>query len=185
MNARRTPGRVLGDHAEDELAEFHADALSARAPPVPREPGPIQLEAGALPSHNCIRLNENPCMPPPGPEPSQYHPEKSVGSSKPRTGMSPFQNSKLLTESQILQEEIAARTKESDNRNSQKPQEAQHQGSMARGQPRPIQAHLHDSTEELYFGERQLLIPYRKFQGLQTLAFPRIFSLVVDISYLA
>jgi len=71
--------------------------------------------------------------------------------------MSPFQNSKLLTESQILQEEIAARTKESDNRNSQKPQEAQHQGSIARGQPRPIQAHLHDSTEELYFGERQLL----------------------------
>src|SRR5271156_4531984 len=119
MNARRTPGRVLGDHAEDELA----DALPARAPPVPREPGPIQLEAGALPSHNCIRLNENQCMPPPGPEPSQYHPEKSVGSSKPRTGMSPFQNSKLLTESQILQEEIAARTKESDNRNRQKPQE--------------------------------------------------------------
>src|SRR5271156_4471854 len=126
-----------------------------RAHPVPRQPGPIQLEAGAVPSHNCIRLNENQCMPPPGPEPSQYHPEKSVGSSKPRTGMSPFQNSKLLTESQILQEEIAARTKESDNWNSQKPQEAQHQGSIARGQPRPIQAHLHDSTEELYFGERQ------------------------------
>src|SRR5271168_2499986 len=153
MNARRTPGRVLGDHAEDELAECNADALPARANPVPREPGPIQLEAGAVPSHNCIRLNENQCMPPPGPEPSQYHPEKSVGSSKPRTGMSPFQNSKLLTESQILQEEIAARTKESDNRNSQKPQEAQHQGSIARGQPGPIQAHLHYATEELYFGK--------------------------------
>ena len=36
--------------------------------------------------------------------------------------MSPFQDSELLTESQILQEEIAARTKESDNRNRQKPQ---------------------------------------------------------------
>jgi hypothetical protein len=36
--------------------------------------------------------------------------------------MPPFQDSKLLAESEILQEQIAARTKKSDNRNRQKPQ---------------------------------------------------------------
>jgi hypothetical protein len=62
-------------------------------------------------------------MPPStGTETPQYHPEKSVGDGKVRMGMSPFYDSKLLAESEILQEEIAARTKESDNWNRQKPQ---------------------------------------------------------------
>ena len=40
--------------------------------------------------------------------------------------MSPFQDSKLLPESQILQEKIAARTKEHDHRNRQQLHQAQH-----------------------------------------------------------
>ena len=36
--------------------------------------------------------------------------------------MPPLQDSKLLAESEILKQEIAERTKESDNRNRQKPQ---------------------------------------------------------------
>src|SRR5277367_6503309 len=137
MNPRRAPRWVFRNHAEDEFAEFNANSLPARANWMPREPGPIQPEAGPVPSHNGLRLNENQCLPPPGPEAPQYHPEKSVGNSKPRMRTPPLQDSKLLPESEILQEEIAARTKEHDHRNKQKPQEAQHQGSIARRQPRP------------------------------------------------
>jgi len=64
-----------------------------------REPGPIQPEAGPVPSHNGLRLDENQCLSPPGPEPPQYDPEKPVGDGKARMGMSPFQDSKLLPES--------------------------------------------------------------------------------------
>src|SRR5271154_1850016 len=52
-------------------------------------------------------------------KPPQYHPEKSVRNSKARMRTPPFQDSKLLPESQILQEEIAAGTKEHDHRNRQ------------------------------------------------------------------
>jgi hypothetical protein len=49
-------------------------------------------------------------------------------------GTPPFQDSKLLTESQILQEEIAARTKEHDHRNKQQLHQAQHARSCTRRQ---------------------------------------------------
>ena len=99
-----------------------------------REPGPIQLEAGPVPSHNGLRLNENQCLPPPEPEAPQYHPEKSVGNSKPRMRTPTFQDSKLLPESQILQEEIAARTKEHDHWNKQQLHQAKHARSCTRRQ---------------------------------------------------
>jgi hypothetical protein len=134
MNPWRAPGWIVRNHAEDEFAEFNADALPAGTSWMAREPGPIQLEAGPVPSHNGLRLNENQCLPPPGPEPPQYHPEKSVGNSKPRMRTSPFQDSKLLPESQILQEEIAARTEEHDHRNRQQLHQAQHARSCTRRQ---------------------------------------------------
>ena len=49
-------------------------------------------------------------------------------------GTPPFQDSKLLPKSQILQEEIAARTKEHDHRNKQQLHQAQHARSCTRRQ---------------------------------------------------
>ena len=134
MNPWRAPRWIVRNHAEDEFAKFNADALPAGANGMPREPGPIQLEAGPVPSHNGLRLNENQCLPPPEPEAPHYHPEKSVGNSKPRMRTPPFQDSKLLPESQILQKEIAARTKEHDHRNKQQLHQAQHARSCTRRQ---------------------------------------------------
>ena len=122
MNPWRAPGWIVRNHAEDEFAEFNADALPAGANWMSREPGPIRLETGPVPLHNGLRLNENQCLPPAGPEAPQYHPEKSLRNGKSRMRMPPLQDSKLLAESEILQQEIAARRKESDNRNGQKPQ---------------------------------------------------------------
>ena len=50
--------------------------------------------------------------------------------------MSPFQDSKLLPESQILQEEIAARTKEHDHRIKQQLHQAEHARSCTRRESR-------------------------------------------------
>jgi len=164
MNPWRAPGWVLPNHAEDEFAEFNADALPAGTW-MAREPGPIQLEAGPVPSHNGLRLNENQCLPPPGPEPPQNHPEKSVGNGNARMGTPPFQDSKLLPKSQILQEEIAARTKEHDHRNRQQLHQAQHARSCTRRQSRIGYAHRHDSTADRYFGERQVLRQLAEFSN--------------------
>ena len=58
MNTRGTPGPILGNHAEDEFAQFPAHAFSSRAGPVPGEPGPVELEPGPVPSNNCLRLKD-------------------------------------------------------------------------------------------------------------------------------
>src|SRR5271156_539092 len=126
MDPRRAPGLILGHEAEDEFAEFNADALPAGANSMPREPGPIESEAGAVPSHNRFRLNENQCLLPGRPEPAQYHPEKSVGNSYAT------KDSKLLPEGEIFQEKITARTKEYDNRNGQELHQTQAQSSIPR-----------------------------------------------------
>jgi len=62
-------------------------------------------------------------------------PRKFVGNSKPRMRTPPFQDSKLLSESEILQEEVAARTKEHHHQNKQQLHQAQHARSCTRKQP--------------------------------------------------
>ena len=74
MNPGRTPGGILSNHAEDELAHFPADAFSSNMDTMPREPRPIQLEPCPMPANNCLRLNENQCLPPSTPEPPQNQP---------------------------------------------------------------------------------------------------------------
>jgi hypothetical protein len=67
MNARRTPGGVLGYHAEDAFAQLLTDTLPARPSSMARELGPIQLEPCLMPANNGFRLDENqrllPCRP--------------------------------------------------------------------------------------------------------------------------
>lgn len=58
VNTRCTPGRVLGDHAEDEFTQFHTDTLSSHTVSIPREPRPIQLEACVVPTNNSLRLDQ-------------------------------------------------------------------------------------------------------------------------------
>jgi hypothetical protein len=130
MNPRRAPGGILGHQAEDELAQFNADALPAGATSMQREPGSIKPEACAVPLHKRFRLNDNQCLLPGRPEATQYHPEKSVGNTQARTRLSPFQDSKLLPEGEIFQEKITTRTKEYDNRNGQELHQTQHQSSI-------------------------------------------------------
>ena len=122
---------------------------------MPREPGPIQHEAGPVPSHNGLRLEENQCLPPPGPETPQYHPEESVRNGKSRMRMPPLQDSKLLAESEFFQQEIAARTKESDNRNRQKPHKHNMTPMLHGLKPRRMYLHLLVLKADRYFGERQ------------------------------
>jgi hypothetical protein len=55
------------------------------------------------------------------PEPSQQHPEQSRRGDKPRLRMLPFQDSELLPKSQIFQQKVVARAKESGNQNRQEP----------------------------------------------------------------
>ena len=69
--------------------------------------------------------------------------------------MPPFQNSELLPESQIFQEQLAARAKESDSQNREKPQQTEHEQSRMETDNAKHAIHLIDLTADHYFGERQ------------------------------
>lgn len=112
VNARSAPGRVLSNHAKDELTQFRADTFSARTGAMPREPRPIGSESRTVPANNRLRLNENQRRLPSTPEPPQYHPEQSARSRKTRLWMSLPQNRKLLPKRQVFQKQVAAGAKE-------------------------------------------------------------------------
>lgn len=58
-------------------------------------------------------------------KPPQRYPGQFVTRSEPRLWIPLHQSSKLLANSQIFQEQLAARTKELASQNEQKPQQAQ------------------------------------------------------------
>src|SRR5579859_5822226 len=62
MNTRRTPRRVFSNHAEDEFAQFSADALPSHMGPTPRYPLPIQPEARTMPTNHGFWLDQDQCL---------------------------------------------------------------------------------------------------------------------------
>jgi hypothetical protein len=66
-----------------------------------------------------------------------------------------FQNSELLPESQIFQEQLEARAKESERQNRGKPQQTQHEPVSHGDHNAAHTIHLIDLTADHYFGERQ------------------------------
>ena len=75
VNPRRAPSGVVGDHAEDQLAQFFSHALSSHAVPMPREPRPVQLETSPMPANDSLRSDENQRRFPSRPKPPQDYPE--------------------------------------------------------------------------------------------------------------
>jgi len=126
MNAWRTPGRVLGNHAENETAQFLADAFSSHTASMPRKPSPIQLEPCSAPTSNSLWLDQDQHLLPSRPKPPQDYLKEFVLSGKPQPRASFAQNRELLPKSQVFQEQIPAREKQSSCKFSRKPQQVRH-----------------------------------------------------------
>jgi hypothetical protein len=153
VDARGTPGWVLGNHAEDELAQLYADMLSPRRRPMLRRPGPIRFESGAVPAHNRLWLDKDQCLFPSRPEPFQYHPEQSVENSKSWLRMCPPQDRELLPKRQVFQKQIASGAKELGCQNRQRPQWVEHETLFSQRRARSIRF---VAIAGRYFGVAQL-----------------------------
>jgi hypothetical protein len=114
MNARRAPGLLFRDHAKDQVAQFCARRLSFRANSMPREPRPAELEPRPMPANYGLRLHKDQCLLPSRPEPPQDNPEEFVTNGKSRLRMPFLEDSELLPQSQIFQEQITTGAKEAD-----------------------------------------------------------------------
>ena len=138
MNPRRTPGWVLGDHAEDKFTQLPADAFSSPAGPMPREPRPVQLESRPVPTNDGLWLDKGQHPLPSGPEPPQHHPEQLVRNCKSRLWVPLLQDAELLPECQVFQEQVAARTGRSNEPDEQEPERARHVPVVAKARERPV-----------------------------------------------
>ena len=127
VDARCTPCGIIRDHAKDQLAQFLADAFSACPNPTPREPRPIELEPCTMPANDCLWLDDDQRVLPFRPESPQDHPEQLIGGGDLRARMPLLHSDKLLAESQVLKQQVAARAKKADKEDNYEPQQAQHE----------------------------------------------------------
>jgi hypothetical protein len=86
VNARRSPGRILGNHTENQGADLFADTLPSPYLADSGDPRPIQTKPGAMPVHDGSRSDQDERLGPPGPERSQRNPEQLCRAVNRRRG---------------------------------------------------------------------------------------------------
>ena len=161
MNARCSPRSIVGHHAEDEVSQFPANASSTRMSSVPRERIPVHFESGPVPANDCLRLHQNQCPLPFGPEAAQRCPKQPIRGAKRGRGRLSFKTARCCRKARFLQEQIATRAKGPDKHYEQKPQT--HHGASLTRKDRRNRLHfdLADCAADHYFGEAQA----RRFQS--------------------
>jgi hypothetical protein len=82
VNARRTRGRILSNHAQDQGANLFADPLPSSYLSYSGDPCPIQTKSRAMPVHDGSRRDQDESLCPTGPERSQGSPEQLVQGSQ-------------------------------------------------------------------------------------------------------
>src|ERR1700746_966472 len=115
VNARRSPGRILGDHAEDQGANLFADALPPSCMSDSGDPSPIQTKPRPMPVHDGSRSDQDERLPPPGPDRSQRNPEQLVQGSQSTARSLRVQSQQLPTESQVFEDEVLPGTESADH----------------------------------------------------------------------
>src|SRR5208337_5237499 len=100
VNARSTPGGVLGNHLENQSAELFGNSFSATHP-LSRfaEDGPIQPESRAVPAGHSVRNDQIEALFPAGPESTSNDPKKLVTQTQLWFGMRAFKRGELLRKS--------------------------------------------------------------------------------------
>ena len=114
VNARCSPGRILGNHTKDQGANLFADTLPSSYLADSGDPRPIQTKPGAMPVHDGSRSDQDERLGPPGPARSQRNPEQLVQGSQSTARLLRVQSQQLPTESQVLEDEVLPGTESAD-----------------------------------------------------------------------
>jgi len=131
MNAGRSPGRVLGHHAEDQIPQLFACRPPSCAPSPSRDPCPIALEPSPVPANNLFGLDDDERPLPARPEPPEYHPEEAIRQSKPWLRVPYLQGRELLPQSKDFQEQRPARAEDAGNQTDENTQRSEHEVVLA------------------------------------------------------
>src|SRR5260370_29529874 len=106
VNARRSPGRILGNHTEDQGANLFADTLASSYSSDSRDPGPIQTKPRPMPVHDGSRSDQYERLRPPGPARFQRNPEQLVEGRQSTARSLRMQSQQLLTKSEVFKDKV-------------------------------------------------------------------------------
>jgi len=126
VNPWRSPGGVLGNHTEDQLTQFLARRLPTQTASFAGDAFPVQLESGAMPTDNRFGLNDEKSPLPSRPESAQGDPEQLVRQGQAAPSLLLDNDRKLLSQSHVLKQQIAARTEELRTKNDENAQDVKH-----------------------------------------------------------
>jgi hypothetical protein len=115
VNARRSPGRILRDHPEDQFPHLLRNLSPSNRPWHSGNSLPIQPEASPMPSDHRFRGDHAKYLLPLGPEPSHQDPEQLFEYCESWPGMLPFQCRKLLTENEVFNQKALTCVEEAKN----------------------------------------------------------------------
>ena len=104
VDARRTLRQVLGSHAAHEGADVGGCGGSSGAPT--RCPAPGPPEALAMPADDGLGLDHRERLLPARPPATQCRPEESIGRAETRSRFRPLEDSKALSEREVLQDQV-------------------------------------------------------------------------------
>ena len=156
VDPRSSPRGVLGQHLEDQIANFLGYWSSSDGLPDLGDHPPVPTESGAVPTNHGFRRDDEECLFPAGPEPTSQQPEEPVEQIKPWTRMTPFQHGKLLAQCQIIEQEALTRAKEAKDGSQGDPEESKHGEDLYQnvgGEDRSDVIEVIDSKDGWSFGE--------------------------------
>ena len=104
VNAWRAPRRILGRHPVNESADLGRCAGASSV--APRLPAPVPTEALAMPADDGLGLHDGERLLPSRPAAAQGKPEESIGRAETRSRLLPSEDSKLLAEREVLQDQV-------------------------------------------------------------------------------
>jgi len=104
VNAGRAPARILSGHPANEGADLGRCARSSSA--APRRPAPVPPEPLAMPADDGLGLDDGQRLLPSRPAAAQGKPEDSIGRAETRSRLLPSEDSKLLAEREVLQDQV-------------------------------------------------------------------------------
>lgn len=110
VDAGGTPTGILPAHSAHQSSDFAGNSRSSLLAP-PNLPAPEETEALAMPSKDCVRLNNRQRRAPVAPDPGQPDPEKTVHVRQPGAfSRATLQHADLVAQSQVLHLEGSPRT---------------------------------------------------------------------------
>src|SRR5882672_1557019 len=128
MDARRAPEWVGEGHGADELGDLQIDGRTTGST-ASRLPVPERAEAPPVPANHGLRLNDMERFAPPYPPLREPHPEDAVEETDPRSLGAAAEQGELLSQRQVLKNEVGAGLQ----RSAQSAQQSEYEGHCYAG----------------------------------------------------